>query len=285
MPQGSTAPEAPDSDSLIPTPRVSQAPGSTAYPTVEPTRPRSSTIPPTSRALPAEALNYRKLYEHKFRDCSVDDRIALASQAVEADLLALCLDSSTRVIHALLQNPHFGLDHARTVAAHHGTPQGLEQLARHAQFLRDAHVARRLLQNPQLPDAVLLRSLAGRQLLGIYRAGVDRDLPERNRTRVRAQLRIHFSRAEPNERASLIIKTEGRCLGQLAGSTFDGKTTALLCHHNYASTLLIQNLARFSATPPAVLQKLLRCGPVRRQAQLRTLVQRHPNCSNSSGDP
>lgn len=269
MPEGSISPEAPDAQN-------SNSNSSSPPPL------RASTLPPLSRGLPAEALNYRKLYDQAYRDQTVEERMVHAQTATGSDLLALCLDPSPRVVGALLDNPQFALDHARTVASHHGTPSGLEQLCRHTQFLRDAHVHRRLLQNAQLPEGVLLRLLKGRRLLSVYRSCVDRDLPERNRTRIRTQLRPCFTRAEPSERAALVLKTEGRCLGQLAGCTFDGKTTQLLCTHNYSSTLLIQNLARFAATPPVLLAKLARSGPVRRQAQLKALVQRHPNFGGTS---
>jgi hypothetical protein len=41
--------------------------------------------------------------------------------------------------------------------------------------------------------------------------------------------------------------------------------------------MLIQNIARWSAAPPALIAHLLRQEAVRRQPQLRTLLARHPN--------
>jgi hypothetical protein len=75
----------------------------------------------------------------------------------------------------------------------------------------------------------------------------------------------------------LVIKTEGRCLVNLIGATFDGRTSQQLCNHTYSSSLFIQNLARFPATPPMLLAKLMRSSAARNQPQLRALLQRHPN--------
>ena len=124
------------------------------------------------------------------------------------------------------------------------------------------------------------RILRFKRLLDIYRLSIDRDLPERNRMRVRSRLRPYFANAEPEDRAALIIKTEGRCLISMTGCTFDAKTTQILCNQSFLSTLFIQNLARFPATPPVLLAKLLRSPPVQRQPQLRALLMRHGNVSS-----
>ncbi len=244
---------------------------------------RESSVPPSSRrpsapaTAAAESSNHRQVYETTIRHLDIDQRIDLAAHAEQGLLLPLCLDPSPRVIAQLLQHPKFGLDHARALAAHHGSAQGLEMLARRADLLRDAHVFRRLLRNSQLSEAVLSRLIRTKRLAEVHRLSVDRELPDRTRTRVRRSLRAAFARAEPEERTSLILRSEGRCLMLLTGCTFDGRTTQLLCSHSFTSTLLVQNLARFAATPPPVLAKLMRSGPVRRQPQLRAMVQRHPN--------
>ncbi len=235
--------------------------------------------PPTSRPPPLDEVNYRRIYETRFSELTEGEREDVAMHVTGSELFALCLDPTPRVVAALLDNPHFGLDHARVVALHHKTPQGLEILARRAQLVRDSHVQRRLLQNLQTPEAVLDRILRFKRLLDFYRLSIDRDLPERNRIRVRSRLRPRFMNSEPEERAALIIKTEGRCLLGLSGCTFDGRTTQLLCGHSYTSALFIQNLARFPGTPPVLLAKLLRSGPAQRQPQLRTLLLRHANVS------
>jgi hypothetical protein len=230
----------------------------------------------------ADELNYRHLYETRYRNLETGVREQAARQASGADLFALCLDPSPQVVLALLDNSEFGLAHARALAQHHQTDRGLEILARRAQLLRDSHVQRRLMQNIQTPDIVLERVLRFKRLLDMYRLSVDRDLPERNRVRVRARLRPYFSRAEPEDRAALIIKTEGRCLNSLAGCTFDARTTQMLCNLSTLSTLFIQNLARFSATPPMLIAKLLKSPSVQRQPQLRAMLARHPNAGSEA---
>jgi hypothetical protein len=240
-----------------------------------------SSFPPGGSSPPSpDELNYRRLYETRFRHLEPGQRESLAAHASGAELFALCLDPTPQVIAALIDNSQFGLDHSRVVASQHKNPQGLEILARRAQLLRDSHVQRRLLQNLQTPESVLERIVRAKRLLEVYRLSIDRDLPERNRTRIRARLRPCFAHAEAEDRAALIIKTEGRCLINLSGCTFDGRTTQILCNLSSLSLLFIQNLARFPATPALLLRKLLRSPPVQRQAQLRALLLKHPNCSN-----
>lgn len=237
----------------------------------------SSLPPKRSHPPPVDEVNFRRIYETRFRNLEAGERQDAAPHVSGAELFALCLDPAPEVIAALLDNAHFGLDHARVVALHHKTPSGLEILTRRAQLLRDSHVQRRLLQNLQTPENVLDRILRFKRLLDVYRLGIDRDLPERTRTRIRSRLRPCFMHAEPEERAALIIKTEGRCLLALSGCTFDGRTTQILCNQTFLSTLFIQNLARFPATPAALVAKLLRSPVVQRQPQLRTLLLRHGN--------
>jgi len=242
----------------------------------DPTAPGVELLPDASE------LNYRRLYETRFRDLESGAREALARQATDSELFALTLDPLPSVIAALLDNPQFGLAHARSVAFHHYTDRGLEMLTRRAAFARDTHVQRRLLANPHTPDVVLDRVLRFKRLLEMYRFSIDRDLPERNRVRVRSRLRPQFMRAEPEDRAALIIKTEGRCLLGLSGCTFDARTTQLLCNHSFLSTLFIQNLARFPATPPVLIAKLLRSPTVQRQPPLRAMLARHPNAGGDA---
>jgi hypothetical protein len=237
----------------------------------------AASAPPAGDDTPIDELNFRRIYETRFRDLDTGLRQDAALHSSGSELFALCLDPAPEVIAALLDNSHFGLAHARMVALHHKTPTGIEQLARRAQLLRDQHVQRRLLQNLQTPDNVIDRVLRYKRLLDIYRLSIDRDLPERNRGKLRARLRPCFTKAEPEERAALIIKTEGRCLVALSGCTFDGRTTQILCNQSILSTLFIQNLARFPATPAALIAKLLRSPAVQRQPQLRMLLARHPN--------
>jgi hypothetical protein len=57
----------------------------------------------------------------------------------------------------------------------------------------------------------------------------------------------------------------------------DGKTSALLCGRTYTSTLLVQNISRWAAAPPALIAHLLKQEVVRRSPSLKVLLQRHPN--------
>jgi len=240
----------------------------------------ATSLPPEPEPLEISAddeRNYRQIYETRFRQLDVALREEAARHASGSILFAMCLDPAPTVVSALLENSRFGLDHARSLAQHHPTDRGLEILARRAQLLRDSHVQRRLLANIQTPDVVVDRVLRFKRLIDVYRLSIDRDLPERNRVRVRGRLRPIFTRAEPEDRATLIIKTEGRCLVCLAGCTFDARLTQLLCNHTIVSPLFIQNLARFGATPPALIAKLLRSPAVQRQPQLRALLSKHPN--------
>lgn len=258
-------------------PRDGGAPAVDWIPDPEDGAPLSEPPAPSSRPPELESVSQRRLYEREFHGLTVNERIALARTTHGERLDALCLDPEPSVIGALLDNSELGLNQARLVALHHRNARGLEILCRRVEWLRDAHVSRNLLRNPQLSEGSLARLLAGKRLRDLYKLCVDRDLPELTRTRIRAQLRKSFTVAEPEERIDLVMKTEGRALTFLIGCTFDGRSTQLLAAQTFVSSLLIQNLARFAATPPAVLAKLLHQPMVRRQPQLRALLLRHPN--------
>ena len=217
------------------------------------------------------AGTHRSLYETALRQLDAEERAARAKAAEEPELSALCFDPLPAVIHALLDNPHFGLPQARLAAFHHRTASGLEALAARAAFAADAGVRRALLRNPQLPAGLL------RRLLEQHKLVVSRDVPEQTRRAAREILRARFSTAEAEERVEVIVKTEGRCLASLAGLPVDGKTAALLCGRPYNSTLLVQNISRWAACPPALIAHLMKQELVRRSPALKLLLQRHPN--------
>jgi hypothetical protein len=220
---------------------------------------------------------HRKLYETALHQLPAAARAARAKVAEEPELSAFCFDPLPAVIQALLENPRFGVPQARLVAAHHRTPQGLEALATRAAFAADAGVRRALLRNPQLPAGLLRRLQGGRRLLELHKLVVSRDLPEQTRRVARELMRARFSTAEAEERVEVMVKTEGRCLASLAGLPVDGKTAALLCGRTYSSTLLVQNISRWAACPPALVAHLLKQELVRRSPALKILLQRHPN--------
>ena len=223
------------------------------------------------------AGKHRELFETSLHQLAAEERAARAKAAEEPELSAFCFDPLPAVIHALLDNPRFALPQARLVATHHRTPSGLEALAARAAFAADAGVRRALLRNPQLSTALLRRLHGGRRLLEQHGLVVSRDVPEQTRRAARELLRARFSTAEAEERVEVIVKTEGRCLSALAGLPVDGKTAALLCGRTYTSTLLVQNISRWAACPPALIAHLLKQELVRRSPSLKTLLRRHPN--------
>jgi hypothetical protein len=233
---------------------------------------------PVEEELPAETeLSYRKLYEARFHALPSDARVGLAKTAHGADLMALCFDADPRVVAAILENATTGLAHIRLIAFHHRTGTGLEMVSRRSEYLRDGLVERRLLRNPQAGDTVLGRIFASKRLFQTYKIAIDRDVPELTRAKGRGQLRKKFQSAPSEERADLVIRTEGRCLPMMTGCAFDAKMTTILCGRQYNSVLFIQNLAKFSATPPALLAHLVKQPFVRKIQPLKKLLLQHPN--------
>jgi hypothetical protein len=221
--------------------------------------------------------DYRKLYEAQFHALTVDVRVGLAKIAHGPDLLALCLDADARVIAAILENPQVGLQHVRLIAFYHRTGVGLEMVTRRQDFLRDLLVERRLLRNPMAGDTVLQRVMASKRLFQTYKIAIDREVPELTRSKSRGFMRQKYQNAPSEERADLVLRTEGRCLIYMTGCAFDAKMTQILCGKPYNSVLFIQNLAKFSATPPGLLAHLMKQPFVRKHAPLKKLLLQHPN--------
>lgn len=224
-----------------------------------------------------EPTTHRQLFETTLHALTADERCVRAQNAVEPVLSALCFDPLPTVIQALLENPNTGLTQARLVAKHHRNPVGLEAIAAKAAFAADAGVRRGLLHNPQLPQSLYRRLWSGKRLLEQHKTVISREVPEQTRRVAREVMRQRFSTGPSEEKAELILKTEGRCLGVLVGLPLDSKTTSLLCARTYGSNLFIQNLARWSAAPPQLVAHLLRQELVKRTPMLRTLLERHPN--------
>jgi hypothetical protein len=231
-----------------------------------------------AEAAAVEENNHRKLFETTLHPLPAEEREQLAKTTSGPPLLALCFDPLPQVIGGIFENPQCGFPHARLVACHHRTPQGLDDVLRRAEFARDAQVQRHLLGNPMLNDAQLKRLLSPKRLDVVYKIALSRDLPEKNRAKVRLILRSKWSTADGEARAHLVFSTEGRALTLLVGLPFDSQTTTLLCARPYNSLVLIQNLARFSSTPPPVLQHLMKQPLVKRTPHVRTLIAQHQNC-------
>jgi hypothetical protein len=220
---------------------------------------------------------YREIYATMYAPMSKDARIKAAAEVTGSDLMALCLDPDPQIIHAVLQNPHSGLEHARMIAFHHRTQVGLEGVAKRQDYLKDALIQRRLLRNPQLPTTILNRIMNPKMLLEVYKVAIDREIPERTRVLTREILRKKFIISSSDEKAALLFKTEGRCLVLLVQVSLDAHATQILCSKQNYTVLFIQNLARWSATPPALLAHLLKTQLVRRNVGLRKMLLKHPN--------
>jgi hypothetical protein len=221
--------------------------------------------------------NYRQLYETIYHPMDRDRRLKAASEVEGADLLALCLDADPQIVTAVLANPHAGLDHARMIAQHHRTQIGLEGVAKRSDHLKDAIVQRRLLQNPLLPTTILHRIVNPKMMMEVYKTAIDREIPERSRMLTREALRKKFMLASSDEKASLLFKTEGRCLAYLVNCSLDAHATQILCGKSTYTNLFIQNFARWSATPPALLAHLVKLPVVRHNQGLRKMLLKHPN--------
>jgi hypothetical protein len=220
---------------------------------------------------------HRALYSQKLESLPGESRARLAQVATEPHLTAFCYDPLPSVIAGLLDNTHVGLSHARLVALHHRNPAGLELLIARGQFATDPQLRAALLRNPQFQPAQYRRLWSSRPLLEQFKVVTSRELTEQTRRTARDVFRARFNTTAAEEKVDLIMKTEGRCLASLVGLSFDSKTAALLCARVYASTSLVQNLARFGACPPPLIAHLLRQELVRRSPNLRLLLERHPN--------
>lgn len=221
--------------------------------------------------------SHLKLYREAFYPLTADERAHLASVERGVNLSALCFDPLPAVIRAVLQNPNAGPEQARLIAAHHHNSAGIEWLVLRADLMRDAQVQRMLWRNPQLNEGQLRRLVASKRLLDLWKLTVSREATTQTRNGTSKILRARFSTAASEEKIELIFTTEGRALAGLAGIPVDGKTSALLCGRPYSSQMLVQNIAHWSAAPPALIAHLLKQPMVVRQPQLRTALSRHPN--------
>ncbi len=232
---------------------------------------------PEDAAVEVAAGNWRQIFERHLHPLPEDERASRARAAEDPELSAFCFDPVPAVIKSVLENTRVGLGHARLIARHHHNPVGLEALCGRAAFAQDSGVRRWLVRNPQLPSGLFRRLWSGRRLMEQYKVAMDRDVPEGTRRTAREVMRTRFNTAPAEERVELILNTEGRVLASLVGLGVDGKTAALLCGRTFRSPMLIQNIARWSAAPPVLIAHLLKQEAVRRQPQLRMLLQRHPN--------
>ena len=229
-------------------------------------------------AVDVEEGNHRKLFETRLHPLPPEEREALARTASGSTAMALCFDPVPQVIARLMENSDVGFPHARLIARYHRTPQGLDAIFKRSEFPRDSQVQRYLLSNPMLSEPQLKRVLQPKPLVQVYKWALSRELPETNRVKVRQLLRSKWGVSDGEERANLVWSTEGRCLQYLVGLQLDSKATTLLCQRSIHSVMMIQSLARFTATPPPLLAHLARQPVVKRQPNLKTMIMQHPNC-------
>jgi hypothetical protein len=207
----------------------------------------------------------------RYQDLSFDQRMAVVSKTNEAPAEAMALDPDPHIIRALFDNPKTGLKHARLAAFHHRNAAGLEAIARRGDLLRDSQVQRLLLRNPQTPENLVRRILQPRRLLDVYKATLDRDIPDRTRGGARNVLRRNFTQAGPEDRFQLIWSTEARVLATLVGCTLDSRTTAMICGKPITSVMLVRILAH-----------CLKQNFVRKHSALKKMCLQHPNCPSDA---
>jgi hypothetical protein len=222
----------------------------------------------------AKNTTHRERWSTKFRGLAPERRRVLARSAESDDLLALAYDQDPQVLRAVIANPKSSAQVARIIAAHAQTSVALDALSR---FANDQGVQRGLMRNSHTSDGMLRRLLQPKPLGNVYHAATDRDAAEVPRMRCKTIFRERFNQGQADEKAQLLLKTEGRVLQMLAGIPLDAKTTALLCSKTITSSLFVQNIARYSAAPPVLLLHLVRQPFVKRQPQLVRMLAQHSN--------
>jgi hypothetical protein len=222
-------------------------------------------------------VEFRKLYETTLHPLPAEQRIELAGTVSDNRLFALCFDPDAQVIAKIFENTAANVEHARLVAFHHRTARGLSELTSRASLCGDPLVQRRLVRNPATDEPMLRRLIGSKRLLEIYKVSLDRDVPERSRAAARNIFRQKWTTAQPEERVEVVMATEGRVLLAISGINFDSRTTLLMCGKNIGSVMLIQNLARWNATPPGLLSHILKQPLVKRQVHLKNVLLQHPN--------
>lgn len=236
---------------------------------------------PEPEAAATTSADYRRTYLTRYAEMTPEERAKLAAEGDAATMRALCHDPLPRVITALMENPNFSVNEARIIAREHGTGVGLGLLAHNARMIADPEVRRRMIRNPHVSAQVVATLLRGKPLQAVYQVSISHDVPENSRSFARSELRRAFSERSPDEKAALIIKTEGRVLSLIVGVALDGRTIAILIGRSAMSAMLIRNLAQWPTTPPPVLGHLLKMPQVQRDKSLSQALQRHPNLPSS----
>jgi hypothetical protein len=243
--------------------------------TVPPHLSNADTPPASSQARDAHAL-----YVAEYAHLPVEERVRYAREGAPDTLLALCFDTSASVLHAALAHPAFQLAHARVAARSHGTHEGLEAIAQSSAFVNDSEVRAALLGNPAASDTTIV-AVADGTLSEIYKRTTDARIAERTRAVVRAHFQDRFRVRGSDERAAVIMSSEGACLALLGGFGLDARTSQILTGQFGMGSTLATNLARFPGAPPSVLRYLADLPAARNDAQFRGLLVAHPNLSEA----
>src|SRR5262249_54919441 len=175
-------------------------------------------------------LALRRLVEERLSQLPADSRTRMAGLVGDPELQALCFDPLPNVARALVENPRFGLVHARLLAAHQPHPTGLGALTRKDVFLRDPEVQRMLLRNVQTPSVLLQRIFHQRRLIDLFQLSVCREMPAKNKIASREAFRARWGSGLSEEKVDVLFRTEGRVLAQLVGLAMDQKSAAMFCH-------------------------------------------------------
>jgi hypothetical protein len=221
------------------------------------------------------------VYREKFAHMNPDQRVAEATNQTGVSLLALCHDANPRVIKRVLDNHSSDLDHARLIAKVHKTSVGLGFVCNNPSLAKDERVQRNLLKNPVLSESQLRTILIPKNLKQTWKIASGTEITQNNKSRARNMLKEKFKTASHEEKAAFIYDTEGRALILLSDVPLGEKTIALLCRRTYTSMLLIQNLVKFSKTPPKLLKRLEAQSIVKHNEGLKRRIKMHPNYPKS----
>lgn len=220
----------------------------------------------------------RKRYEQELRHLSLGEKISRARTASGEELSAFCHDPDAKVIHALLENPAFGLTQARLVSKYHYSGAGLEFLTKRPIFVADDGVRRLLFRNQFTPDNVLFRCFSAQNLFSLFSFVFGHEMTEKAKQLARQALRKKFEESSAELCADFVVKTEGRCLQYLIGLHFKVETGRILAHHQYTSMILVRNLLIFPGLPPEIIRGISKSNMVWRNHEFKKIILGHSNC-------
>lgn len=222
--------------------------------------------------------DFRKKYELDLKHLTLGERISRARTAAADELSALCHDPDAKVVHALLENPSFGLTQARLVASHHHSSAGLEFLTKRPIFVTDDGVRRLLFRNQFTPDNVLFRCFGAQNLFSLFSFVFGHEMTEKAKQLSRQALRKKFEESPAEQCADFVVKTEGRCLQYLIGLHFKVETSRILAHHQYTSMILVRNLLIFPGLAPEILRGISKSNFAWKNHEFRKMILGHSNC-------